>query len=131
MDSCEFMSRRDFRTEPGVLTPGADKKTGRPKGAVELVRRKVRPSRTSRRSQRSAAPCEGGPFWTCFPGLKPRAESCSPFGTKTSLTAVHVFETTSVAGFEDEDDDEDKYEAPYEGRRLRLHPTKYLLVSKG
>jgi hypothetical protein len=28
---------RDFRTEPGVLTPGGDKKTARPEGAVEPV----------------------------------------------------------------------------------------------
>ena len=41
-----------------------------------------------------------------FPGLKPQAESCSPFGTKTSLTAVHGFDYGSLraAGFEDEDE---------------------------
>jgi len=31
------LSRRDLRTQPGVLTPGADKKTFRPEGAVEPV----------------------------------------------------------------------------------------------
>ena len=30
VDSGEFMSRRDFRTEPGVLTPGGNKKAAPP-----------------------------------------------------------------------------------------------------
>jgi len=28
-------------------------------------------------------PLQGGAFLDVFPGLKPRAKSCSPFGTKT------------------------------------------------
>jgi hypothetical protein len=29
-------SRRDWRTQPGVLTPGKGQKTARPKGAVDM-----------------------------------------------------------------------------------------------
>jgi hypothetical protein len=32
-----LLSRRDLRTQPGVLTPGADLENARPKGAVEPV----------------------------------------------------------------------------------------------
>jgi hypothetical protein len=32
-----FLSRRDNRTEPGVLTPGTDKKTSRPEGGGRSV----------------------------------------------------------------------------------------------
>jgi hypothetical protein len=41
-----------------------------------------------------------------YPGLKPRAESCYPFGIKTS-TAVHEIQARTPTIFEDEDDDED------------------------
>ena len=35
MPDLSDLSRRDERTEPGVLTPGTDEKTVRPEGAVE------------------------------------------------------------------------------------------------
>ena len=31
------LSRRDYRTQPGVLTPGTDSKTVRPEGAADRV----------------------------------------------------------------------------------------------
>jgi hypothetical protein len=40
-----------------------------------------------------------------YPGLKPRAESCYPFGIKTS-TAVHEVQARTRTIFEDEDDDD-------------------------
>jgi hypothetical protein len=38
-DSVSDLSRRDERTQPGVLTPGVDKKMARPEGAAERVLR--------------------------------------------------------------------------------------------
>jgi len=48
------------------------------------------------------APCEGGSFWNVFLGLKPQAESCRPFGTKTSLTPVRKIDSTPTQTLEDE-----------------------------
>jgi hypothetical protein len=44
--------------------------------------------------QNCLPPLQGGSFLCAFPGLKPRAESCSPFGTKTSVIPVRKIETT-------------------------------------
>jgi hypothetical protein len=71
-----FLSRRDYRTQPGVLTPGTDKKNVPPKAAVEpglpntlSIKNTLRPSRARRGVD-------------VFPGLKPRAESYHPFGIR-------------------------------------------------
>ena len=81
-----ILSRRDYRTQPGVLTPGTDKKGARPEGGG----RKVFPSPGCRtRSQRiSAAPLGRGPISMC-PGLKPQAQSYSPIGTKKSIRSKY------------------------------------------
>jgi hypothetical protein len=50
-----FLSRRDNRTEPGVLTPGTDKKTSRPEaGGRTVVSDLCRQSQTKRRSEHLA-----------------------------------------------------------------------------
>jgi hypothetical protein len=75
------LSRRDYRTQPAVLTPGADQRTFRPEGAVELVLPLYTElSRANHRSKISYAPSGRVVGWACSPGLKPRAESYYPFG---------------------------------------------------
>jgi hypothetical protein len=76
------LSQRDYRTEPGVLTPGVDKIRCRPAGAVESL-----PQIGKTLTRRAAGPnylppLQGGSSLNVFLGLKPQAESCSPFGTK-------------------------------------------------
>ena len=103
-----FLSRRDNRTEPGVLTPGTDKKTSRPEGGGRTVVSDLcRQSQTKRRSEH-LAPFRAPPGLALFLGLKPQAESYSPFGTslpqnqkagqKLSRIPVHIFEATSPRG---------------------------------
>jgi hypothetical protein len=75
------VSRRDKRTEPGVLTPGADPAP------------RTRPERAAHNSfeilfhsvaQRLApSPLQGGLSLHRPLGLKPQAESCNPFGTNS------------------------------------------------
>ena len=61
-----------------------------------------------------------------FLGLKPQAESCSPFGTKISLSPVRKIEATPrVAGFEDEDNDEDENDLGASPSRLRKDRTRF------
>src|ERR1700726_2043584 len=81
-----FLSRRDNRTQPGVLTPGTDKESARPEGAEDI-------GSLVRSSMQALGPIlyrpfRARPFWIVNPGLKPRAESCCPFGTRE--TRVHV-----------------------------------------
>ena len=86
------LSRRDNRTQPGVLTPGTNRKTVRPKGAVEemlSIGRRTRsgticlpPFSSFVPDSRTTADKQGeSSMWACFLGLKPQAESCYPFGT--------------------------------------------------
>jgi len=80
------LSRRDCRTQPGVLTPGGHPNReppyqgGRDRFQISLVRPMLR-------NAYSTAPFWGGRFFDRYPGvktwLKPRAESYSPFGTKS------------------------------------------------
>jgi hypothetical protein len=44
--------------------------------------------------QNCLPPLQGGSFLARSPGLKPQAESCSPFGTKTSVIPVRKIEAT-------------------------------------
>ena len=89
------LSRRDVRTQPGVLTPGADQEITRPERAedicdprfvwstsVDLRHRLYRPfsffvpsARKLRRTGRAGA------YFNRYLGLKPQAETSSPFGT--------------------------------------------------
>jgi hypothetical protein len=79
------LSRRDDRTEPGVLTPGTDKRTIRPEGAVGLIV-------TSHMRKRSGTDClppfQGGFVMWIIPGLKPPAQSYHPFGISSVPTGV-------------------------------------------
>jgi len=115
------LSRRDNRTQPGVLTPGTDKQGASPEGAKEFrpvvrllaaslgttlyrpfstpnplrgcnsdlaqysntpaLHHSARPdSRTRTRTKRLV---RAGAVWADNPGLKPQAESYSPFGTRS------------------------------------------------
>jgi hypothetical protein len=79
-----FLSRRDNRTEPGVLTPGTDKKMSRPEGGGRTVVSDLcRRSQTKRRSEH-LAPLQGASWVGLFLGLKPQAESYGPFRTSLS-----------------------------------------------
>jgi hypothetical protein len=65
-----FLSRRDNRTEPGVLTPGTDKKTSRPEGGGRtVVSDWCRRSQTKRRSEH-LAPLQGASWFGAVPGVK-------------------------------------------------------------
>jgi hypothetical protein len=94
------LSRRDDRTEPGVLTPGTDKRRIRPEGAVGCIAtRKMRKgsgrdclpafSAFVRPIPRTMTDRQGGLVMWIIPGLKPRAESFYPFGI-SSLPTVAV-----------------------------------------
>jgi len=71
-----ILSRRDWRTQPGVLTPGKGQKTARPKGAVDIGP-KFRGSKHGLLTT-LCRPVGAGPFRLGNPGLKPRAESLCP-----------------------------------------------------
>ena len=78
------LSRRDNRTQPGVLTPGTEKKIPLPEGAVEQVSQEyAKGHRTYDRSKMSPAPSGRIVAWARSLGLKPQAKSYSPFGTKS------------------------------------------------
>ena len=126
-----YLSRRDNRTQPGVLTPGYDPKNSPPQrggrefypscpltnespnlylsplqhlqpatrvqlGLGAILQHSSTPARNASRSDAGGpslrvagfededeyeAPGEGGRPGYLYPGLKPRAESCCPFGT--------------------------------------------------
>ena len=75
------LSRRDYRIQPGVLTPGGAQKTPRPERAVVSVSQAYADVvLKSCRSKISYAPSGLVVVWAYFLGLKPQAESCYPFG---------------------------------------------------
>jgi hypothetical protein len=94
------LSRRDYRTQPGVLTPG-NPPTSRPALPVRRSfgmrdeggkgRRIFLIDRSLGKALPTAAaavlpPIQGGTFFDRHPGLKPQAESYYPFGIgSTSL----------------------------------------------
>jgi hypothetical protein len=65
------LSRRDLRTEPGVLTSGTDQKKARPEGA-EGIRSLLR-STTRKLLTTLCHPFRAGPSWIRNLGLKPQA----------------------------------------------------------
>ena len=72
------LSRRDNGTQPGILTPGADRRTIRPERAVDA---NVSDDATNETSGTvSLPPLQGGPSIWRFLGLKPQARSSHPFG---------------------------------------------------
>ena len=82
----ERLCRRDSRTQPGVLTPGIDKKTARPEGAEEIWY--AFGSRVHGLATTFYRPFGAGPFWVGNQGLKPLTESWSPFGTKIATLSI-------------------------------------------
>jgi len=73
-------SRTDERTQPGVLTPGNPKKRVPPrKGGRRFLTNGPPINETA---NRYLPPLQGGWSSDRYPGLKPRAESFRPFGTK-------------------------------------------------
>ena len=57
--------------------------TTRPEGAKDFSNRRVRLAKTAYSKHRFYRPLWGGVFFYCHLGLKPQAESSSPFGTKS------------------------------------------------
>src|ERR1700733_14779805 len=98
-----FLSRRDGRTQPGVLTPGYQEKEAPP----QLGGREFSPKHASTEETTNGylPPLQGGPSFRPYPGLKPRAESSSPFGTNHTLaeTRFDLSSTPSLrsAGFDE------------------------------
>jgi hypothetical protein len=81
------LSRRDYRTQPGVLTPGTDIKDVRP----ESGGREVFALDAERDPQQIfCRPFRAGPYCQCVLGLKPQAQSYSPLGTKNSTQPKHL-----------------------------------------
>jgi hypothetical protein len=75
-----LLSRRDERTQPGVLTPGNPKKKVPPRRGGRRFLPNGRPINET--ANRYLPPLQGGWSSDRYPGLKPRAESFRPFGTK-------------------------------------------------
>ena len=69
---------RDYRTQPGVLTPGVDKKRRRPEGVVESLLQIGKALTGRAAGPNYLPPFQGGSSLNVFLGLKPQAESCSP-----------------------------------------------------
>src|ERR1700722_3593629 len=81
------LSRRDYRTQPGVLTPGTDIKDVRPESGgreVSALDAEGDPQPIFCR------PFRAGPFCQCVLGLKPQAQSYSPFGTMNSTPPKYL-----------------------------------------
>ena len=79
------------RTQPGILTPGTHPHTNPPcKGGRVSVPKFVRHLLGEEPSYR---PVGAGPFSNQLPGVKPRAESCCPFGAETEWPRVFVILT--------------------------------------
>ena len=64
------MSRRDLRTQPGVLTPGADPKTPSPEGAVEPAPKTGETLTKPGVNHNYLPPLQGGSFLGHVPGVK-------------------------------------------------------------
>ena len=90
------LSQRDERTQPGVLTPGYEKKKASRRrggrsflpndGSIYATTDKYLPPLSSFVPfSRTTADRQGGRSSDRYPGLKPQAESSRPFGTITSL----------------------------------------------
>ena len=99
----EPLSRRDLRTKRGVLTPGHQTKMTSPqRGGRELL---GSDALIHEMADTHLPPLWGGRFFHPYPGLKPRAESSSPFGTKSLFLNERVWtaplsnppKTTSVS----------------------------------
>jgi hypothetical protein len=75
------LSRRDYRTQPGVLTPG-NTPTSRPalKGRKIFLIDGSLGKALGTAATPVLPPLQGGTFFDRHPGLKPRAESYYPFG---------------------------------------------------
>src|ERR1700749_3804141 len=86
------LSRRDNRTQPGVLTPGSVKKARRPERAEDISSASRSPARGS--GTTICRPFRARSPWMSNPRLKPRAESYRPFET-SSMTRVSRIQNLS------------------------------------
>jgi hypothetical protein len=87
------LSRRDNRTQPGVLTPGIDEKGVPLQEGVRMspFQSDVDPDKPS--ITHSLPSLQGGSMMGAVPGLKPQAESYCPFGTSPTSPASLKFAT--------------------------------------
>jgi hypothetical protein len=74
---------RDYRTQPGVLTPGIRSKTIRPERAADSWDQRLVRLALYLSEEVILPPLQGGAFFYRHLGLKPQAKSYSPFGTKS------------------------------------------------
>ena len=92
-DFVEDLSRRDNRTQPGVLTPGADKKMSRPEGGGRTVASDYGDVFKQTVDQNIFRPFRAGSPFYRYQGLKPLADSFHPFGMgcarRECLPGVH------------------------------------------
>ena len=65
-----LLSRRDYRTQPGVLTPGAGQKAARPEGAVGSAPQISTAITNWAVDQNCLPPLQGGSFLGLVPGVK-------------------------------------------------------------
>jgi hypothetical protein len=101
-----FLSRRDYRTQPGVLTPGTCPKMpalkGRKIGVIDSTLRSLFPGRAF-----VLRPFRAARLFSSHLGLRPQAESLSPFGTKAPDTCLQFrLHITPNPLFEDSDSTE-------------------------
>jgi hypothetical protein len=83
-----IFSRRDYRTQPGVLTPGTDKKGTRPEGGCREAFSALDAERDPQRI--SAAP-SGRALLSMCSGVETPGSVYSPFGTKNSIRSKYPF----------------------------------------
>ena len=111
------LSRRDYRTQPGVLTPG-NTPTSRPALPVRRssgMRDEGGKGRKIFLIDGSLGKALGTAATPVLPPLQhPQPATRVQFGPRATLPHSNT-PSLRVAGFEDEDDDEDEYEAPCEG----------------
>ena len=80
-----FLSQRDLRTQPGVSTPGTISRDAHPEGVADRILRDYLADKRDL-GRRFFRPFRAGLDRGGFPGLKPRAESCYPFGIKPQIS---------------------------------------------
>ena len=96
----------------------------RPEGAEDIRDRRFVSSTSAHLGHRFYRPLRGGPFLNRHLGLKPQAESFSPFGTQDlrELDFEPLYSNTPLlrtAGIEHEDDDEHEHEGAGEASRAQ------------
>jgi hypothetical protein len=83
-----FLSRGDYRTEPGVLTPGIDQIGVPPRKGGRSVPSGCGGCGQTNNRTKNLAPLQGASWVGVSLGLKPQAQSFCPFGTEIHFSIV-------------------------------------------